>query len=88
MATFKLGQRVRVVQAGLFPEVIGKEATIMGLPGDNPKYPQHYNIAVDNIGRAMALPHCLEPLKYDGDTKITWAEMEDLWSPDRLKATT
>lgn len=72
MATFKVGQRVRVVTPGCCPEAFRKEATILSLPGShpNPGFRDCYGVNVDGLeppffaalGRYWGAAYCFEPL--------------------------
>lgn len=68
MATFRVGQRVRIIGACAYPEWIGCEVTILGLPGSEPAFPDAYSFTrpsgdFDPPGRSYsALPHRLAPL--------------------------
>ena len=71
MATFKIGQRVRIVAAPdmYYKEVVGDEVVILGLPGGVLDFPNNYEISrppslrANAVGLAyLASPHHLAPL--------------------------
>lgn len=85
MATFRIGQRVRVVadpsrsDSGIL-FLIGREARITNV---NPEWEHEYEILVDGYpSHVYANADALEPLKPQPQT-VTWEEFEKTfgWSP-------
>lgn len=52
MASFKIGQRVKVI-GGVWPVVIGTETVILALPGCDSTWPDHYQIEVNAAMRQV-----------------------------------
>lgn len=49
MTTFRVGQRVRIVNHRDRPKFLNKEATVAAIPGVNAAFPDHYGLYVDGI---------------------------------------
>ena len=92
MASFYIGQRVRVLHADYCPHALGAQATVMtGL------YPEKgafgYGILVDGCpsgipsGEWFSEPHCLAPIS-DSNQLSSWEAMKELnlWIPDEMRA--
>ena len=89
MAAFFVGQRVRIVGAFDYPELIGQEGTVKataapfvtrstGRPGIG------VHVALD-CGRYLAyLPEWLEPLTPEGWQVTEWSKC--LWQPEGIAA--
>ena len=97
MATFKVGQRVRVVSP-VYPENMNRTGTVMGhefhkkgaIDKKGTPIPFSIDLVVnldgDSFNRGMASWQ-LEPAQkgYDGNTKTTWEELEDVLGFDILE---
>lgn len=95
MATFRVGQRVRLVRTFLGSSsgrAIGSEGTIVGFgfwpEGSKPcmfRRPLSFasNVLVDFDGHGEYYQHTnqLEPVQYDGANPVAWAEC--LWQPNK-----
>jgi DNA-binding transcriptional ArsR family regulator len=80
MATFRIGQRVRIIgSASSWKHMIGKQATITSIESDN-----EYGIDIDGVPSSpegkkwSAFSYHLAPL-YDGHVVTTWEKC--LWHP-------
>jgi hypothetical protein len=87
MATFRVGQRVRIVRVDYAADldVLGHEAIIVppdGIPAmDGGRY--DYDIITDN-GLAMTVSAwMLEPIQPERNQAIAWSEC--LWTPEHLR---
>lgn len=92
MATFRVGQRVRVTgcYAGASDWVVsrvGQETTIVEVGVLFPAAPGNlvtgYTVDMEHPewGPVAFAEHQLEPIQYDGNQKVEWSEC--LWQPDR-----
>lgn len=94
MATFRVGQRVKVIGAQVTPETNGKEGTVLGWTSDAQRGDLRwsgYCVALDGMdnshphtkSRYVFFPEHLTPL-YDGHSKVSWSEC--LWQPNKETA--
>lgn len=91
MATFRIGQRVRIVRTDYFPQFMGMEAVIISGLKPHGKYGRGYDIDVDGVGRmnpgcsqCWVLPDQIEPLQPEGSrTVVSWEECP--WQPEHLR---
>jgi len=85
MAKFFVGQRVKLIKP-IQPEDIGIEGIILehdGRPCDIGAVVE-YDVMFDGeFWRSGCYGWQLEPIS-DSNTKISWANMADLWTPSRL----
>ena len=100
MATFRVGQRVRIKYSNGWPELAGKTGRIVGkssnkgILGDS-----EWEVAPDEWGSCIAprpgvhwgeyfCPNScqLEPILYDGNKTAEWGEC--LWMPGHMKEVT
>lgn len=81
MASFLIGQRVRVVKAYFFPEFLGKEVTITSELTQHEIWETYgYWTNVDLWGT----PEQFEPIQDEGRKVVAWSEC--LWQPTHESA--
>jgi hypothetical protein len=96
MAKFYVGQRVRIVRTVNYPEVLGREAVITGLykdAWDGRKLYDGYSLDFQVQGipylppvNYVARQEDIEPMIDPGREVISWEDMADLWTPEKLEA--
>ena len=93
MATFRIGQRVRIISSDNWPELIGKEGTVLSGLEMGIRF-KGYEVAPDcwgsswaprigNLGIAKRFrprASSIVPL-YDGHQTVSWDAMKGLWQP-------
>jgi hypothetical protein len=92
MATFQVGQRVRIKWSHALPELDGSEGTVVGAPQTGHDFItghlyEGYPVKPDGWASqhdADGIPFCptgeqLEPIQYDGNKAVEWSEC--LWQP-------
>ena len=98
MATFRVGQRVRIIVSYKWPHLSGSEGTVIeecrlirresGTPAASGEVEWMGVRVLPDIDMKLNFvpcPHQLEPIS-DSNTKISWADMADLWTPKQLEA--
>ena len=97
MATFYVGQRVRIVRSLNWPELAGEEGTIVGRSGTPGREGlSQWHVAPDCWGTHVApgsVAHSrdrfapnsdqLEPIQPEGHKTVEWSEC--LWMPEHLR---
>lgn len=89
MATFRVGQRVRIKVvadndcAAACRRHLGKEAIVLGF---SLFYENRYklNLIADDGQHVYAFGHALEPIVDDGRKVVSWSEC--LWQPNKVSA--
>lgn len=97
MASFYVGQRVRILWSQAWPELAGQEGTVVGVAGQEsvvPGYVCEWQVAPDSwgdcvapasshtIGRFAPQSSQLEPLT-DANDLVAWEDC--LWQPEHLR---
>ena len=90
MATFRVGQRVRIRPYNSWPAA---EGTIEAIVSNNTDQPHCAAVLVDGHPtppwsqyRTWSIPrHILEPIQHEGNKVIDWSEC--LWMPEHMRET-
>lgn len=99
MATFRVGQRVRVVHSDFCPDLIGREGTVVGdlrlatrpSAGINIKwmgYPVRLDGWADDTNPSTGnkywpAPHKLSPIQPERNQVVSWREC--VWQPPHMR---
>jgi len=83
MATFRVGQRVRLVYTYRLHHLLGVEATIVFVDENDPEQPYEIKLKDSIEANQWPRPHQLEPVQHDGNKTISW----DIccWQPEHLR---